>query len=289
MKRLTAFLSSLSGAERDRAAQVAAYLAQHPEAHRLLSGPAPQRLVPPAMLRDWVGMDCSIPDWLIDTCRSTTQDLAETLALMLPGPPASPEPDLAEVLADLASLPPGALSRGAVLTMARRLPVEPRALYFRLVTGTFRPPVAARVMADALRLLNGEPPATPNLAHEILTVMIYAEAALATGARAPEITVAVWQGNTLVPIHKARPTLSAPQAADLMTWIRAEATGRFGPLRAVPARQMFSLRFSALSASPRRRSGLRLVDPEITAWHPDRDPTEAAHLDALRGLLADTP
>ena len=273
MKRLSEVLRALGGPGADHAGLLAAYLASEPAATRLLCGTPPPRLIPIATLRDWVAGETGLPDWMIDACRSATGDLTEALALMLPAPHNADVPALSAVLADLTSLPPGPLARPAILSMARRLPPQERVLYFRLITGTFRaprPPVLADKTAPT---------------HDILAVMIYAEAALPTGASGPELTLAVWQGADLVPLTRARATLPAAQTTDLLTWIRKNATGRFGPLRAVPATQVFALRFSIPTANRRRKSGLSLTNPEIIGWHPDCDPSHAAHLDTLTALL----
>jgi len=286
MRRLAAFLSAFEHREPDRAALLAACLGQDPAAARLLTGPAPRALIPLATLRDWVAAETGLPDWLIDASRRATGDLAEALALILPAAQ-TPEPDLAEVLADLAALPPGPLAKSAILTMARRLPPEPRVLYFRLVTGTFRPAVTAALLAEAQRRIAGEAPANAPL-HHILAVMIYAQAALTTGARGPEITLAVWDDGHLIPITRARANLPAPQTASLMTWIRSTATGRFGPLRAVPAQQVFRLGFTTLAPNRRRKSGIILTNPRILDWLPDLSPSEAAQLTTLTALLPNT-
>jgi len=292
MRRLADLISALGQSDADRPALVAAYLAQGAAAEALLCGPAPKRLIPPATLRDWIAGESGLPDWLIDASTAATGDAAEALALILPAAappkPDPAEPDLPEVLADLAALPPGPLARAAILSMARRLPPEARALYFRLITGTYRAPVSAAVLAQARNLMAGLPASSSAAQHRILAVMIYAEAALATGARGPQITLALRHDNRLVPITRLRASLPAAQTTALMVWIRAHATGRFGPLRAVPARQVFRLGFSALTPNRRRLSGVTLTDPRILDWLPDRDPADADPLASLTALLPNT-
>lgn len=256
--------------------------ASDPAALRLLTGPPPPPLIPLAALRATIAAETGLPDWLIDASRQATGDLTEALALLLPAA-TGPEPDPTEVLADLATLPPGPLALQAILALARRLPPEPRALWFRLVTGGYRPPLTPARLAAAVATTE---PAAPR--HSLLAVMIYAEAALATGARGPMITLALWDGPALVPVTRARANLPADQTPALMAWIRAQATGRFGPLRAVPARQVFALGFASVTGNRRSKSGLALTDPQILAWLPDTDPLDAAPLAALTALLPNT-
>jgi hypothetical protein len=249
----------------DPAARARDWLAREPGAAPLICGPAPRRLIPVATLRDWIMDETALPPWLIDASRKATGDLAEALALLLPA--TGEEPALTDVLADLATLPPGPLARTAILTMAHRLPDLARVGYFRLITGTYKPPLTAA-------LLKRDPGPAPT--RSILAVMIYAEAALATGARGPEITLAVWQGADLVPVARARTALTDAQTARLMAWVRTHATAKFGPLRAVPPQQVFLLGFAGATLNRRRRSGITLTDPVILDWLPDCDPAGAA-------------
>ncbi|MGL6210696.1 MAG: hypothetical protein ACRC14_12790, partial [Paracoccaceae bacterium] len=186
-------------------------------------------------------------------------------------------PQLSEVLNDLQSLPPGPLARTAILSMARRLSPDTRTLYFKLITGTFRSPVTPALLAPVHNK-------TPHPRHQILAVMTHAEAALQSAASGPQVTLALRDGNALIPIAKARAALRDGQTPALMTWIRSHATTRYGPLRAVPPTQVFTLTFTTATPNHRRKSGLTLGDPLITAWHPDLDPSVAADLDSLRRM-----
>ncbi len=292
MIRLAAFLAALDRPEQDRARVLTAYLREAPDALPLLTGPAPRRLIPLAALRDWIATETGLPEWLIDASRRATGDLAEALALILP-PSGSPEPDLAEpdlaeVLADLAALPPGPLSKTPILAMARRLSPEPRTVYFRLVTGTFRPPVTAALLAQARSLMSAEVRVQAPPLHHIIAVMIYAETTLASGARGPEITLAVWNDGILIPITRAHANLPVQETADLMAWVRSNATRRFGPQRAVPPQRVFHIGFTAVTANRRRKSGLTLSDPQILGWLPDSTASDAADLASLTALLPNT-
>ena len=50
-----------------------------------LSGRKLKRLVGPALLRTWLGESCELPTWLIDETYDSVGDLADTIALLMPG------------------------------------------------------------------------------------------------------------------------------------------------------------------------------------------------------------
>lgn len=287
MKKLAALLSALEDPDQEHPALLAAYLSENPAAEPLLTRVAPPALISPTILRDWIAEATGLPNALIEASRRATGDLIEALALILPGPIAPP-PSLDQVLADLTALPPGPLAKSAILSTAFSLPVNERTLYFRLITGTLRLPLSAALLSQTRQVIAGVPTIPAEPTHQILAVMIYAQAALTTGARGPEITLAVWDGPALVPITRARANLPKPQISTLMAWIRSSATGRFGPLRAVPAQQVFRLGFTALTTNARRKSKLNLTGPRILDWLPDAPASDVARLHDLTVLLPNT-
>jgi len=288
--RLARLLAELNQPGNDKARAVAGFLrdAPDPAAHRLLTDP-PRRMISLAVYRTWVEDDTGLPPWLIDAARSATGDLAEALALCLPPPPPLARlPDLAQVLASLASLPPGPLARAELLALSAAMPPPERAALIRLVTGTLRLAVDPDTLLRAHRLAAGQ--ALPaQILHSILAVMIYAEATVPPGAGGPELTLALASGNGLVPIARARTALPAAETQSLLAWVRAASTGRFGPLHRVPATQLVTLAFEAVMPNRRRASGIALTRPQVVAWHPDRAVSDAAPLAALTGLLPNAP
>ena len=88
---------------------------------------------------------------------------------------------------------------------------------------------------------------------------------------------------TLVGLWARLPRTLA-ETPEIMAWIRANVTGRFGPVRLVPPVHLFEIAFDALSPNPRRKCGFDLVGAAITRWLPDQAGS-ADHLDALKKAL----
>ncbi len=121
-------------------------------------------------------------------------------------------------------------------------------------------------------------------------VMIYAQAG--SGRRATlftDYTFAVWDEKdgerTLVPIAKAYSGLTDTEINTLNRWIRANTLERFGPVRSVPAEQVFELAFEGINESTRHKSGIALRFPRIARWRTDLAPADADSLPQVRDLL----
>ena len=117
-------------------------------------------------------------------------------------------------------------------------------------------------------------------------VMIYAQAG--HGRRATlfsDFTFAVWDGDALVPFTKAYSGLTDAEFARITTWVRHNTLQRFGPVRRVPAVQVFELAFEGIQASPRHKSGIALRFPRILRWRHDKAAAQANTLADLRDML----
>ena len=121
-------------------------------------------------------------------------------------------------------------------------------------------------------------------------VMIYAQAG--SGRRATlftDYTFAVWDERdgerTLVPIAKAYSGLTDKEINSLNRWIRANTIERFGPVRSVPAEQVFELAFEGINASTRHKSGVALRFPRIARWRQDLGKDDADSLGQVKDLL----
>ncbi|MEQ8858924.1 MAG: ATP-dependent DNA ligase [Pseudomonadales bacterium] len=119
-------------------------------------------------------------------------------------------------------------------------------------------------------------------------VLIYAQAG--HGRRASlftDYTFAVPdERGELKPIAKAYSGLSDAEIRELDRWIRRNTLERFGPVRAVPAQQVFEIRFEGIAESPRHKSGLALRFPRIARWRRDVDAASVDSLADVRRLLA---
>lgn len=137
----------------------------------LFSGRRLKRVVPRSELRAAAAQVADLPEWLIDECLASVGDFGETLALLLPDPPAAPgasDPTAAEPAPDnlaelittrivpLARLGPAARARSLRDTWATLPTAAERFLFHKLISGTFRVGVsrtlALRALAEAFNL-----------------------------------------------------------------------------------------------------------------------------------------
>lgn len=235
-------------------ARFAAYAAEVGEgeaqtARALLSGTRPKRIASPATLLAWVAEATNTPPFLVEHCLNACPDLSELAALLLPPATGTP-PSMAEALAQLTG-------PGPYLSLARSLPPPARLILNRLATGTFR---------SKLTPAQNEPQ-SPGTCLAILTMIDPA---------APVATFALPHGNGLIPLTKLR--LALPETAEILTWVRANTTDRFGPLRQVTPTLVFEIAHQGTTPNKRRKSGFDLIEPRLIAWHPTLTPDRATPL-----------
>lgn len=106
------------------------------------------------------------------------------------------------------------------------------------------------------------------------------------GAESTALTFAVWRGGELVPVATARGELPPDQAGALAAFVRAETTGRFGPVRSVRPVLVFELAFEGVIRSGRHKAGLVLNAARVRRWYRDRRPGEADTLESLQRTAA---
>ena len=100
-----------------------------------------------------------------------------------------------------------------------------------------------------------------------------------------EYTFGVWHEGKLTTVAKANSGLSDAEFAELDAFIRANTTGKFGPMRAVKPELVFELAFEGVRQSTRHESGLTLRHPRINRWRREKKADEADSLETLRALL----
>ncbi|QOW20544.1 ATP-dependent DNA ligase [Lysobacter ciconiae] len=116
-------------------------------------------------------------------------------------------------------------------------------------------------------------------------VLIYAQSG--SGRRSTlytDYTFALWDGDTLVPVAKAYSGLTDKEILQLDRWIRGNTLQRFGPVRSVPAEQVFEIAFEGVNVSTRHKSGIAVRFPRIVRWRSDKPAAEADQVDILRAL-----
>ena len=118
-----------------------------------LSGRKPKRLIPTKNLRAWCAAEAGIEDWLFEDCYEVVGDLAETIALLLPRAGSGDDRSLAEWvehrIQPLRKLDE-AEQRERVLECWNDLEPQPRYVWNKLVTGSFRVGVSQGLVVRAL-------------------------------------------------------------------------------------------------------------------------------------------
>lgn len=117
-------------------------------------------------------------------------------------------------------------------------------------------------------------------------VMVYAQPG--RGRRAnlhTDYTFALWHDGELTPFAKAYSGLDDEEIKILDSWIRANTTERFGPVRAVAPKQVFELGFEGVQRSTRHRSGFAVRFPRILRWRRDKQAEEADRLASLEEMV----
>ncbi len=99
-----------------------------------------------------------------------------------------------------------------------------------------------------------------------------------------DYTFAVWRGEELVPVAKAYSGLTDAEIDEVDAFVRANTTGRFGPVRSVSPELVFELAFEGIARSRRHKSGLSMRFPRIARWRRDKAPTEADTVEMLERL-----
>jgi DNA ligase-1 len=121
-------------------------------------------------------------------------------------------------------------------------------------------------------------------------VMIYAQAG--HGRRAglyTDYTLAAWEGDQLLPVAKAYSGLTDEEMRAVDRWIKQNTLARRGPVRTVPAVQVFEIGFEGLQPSTRHKSGVAMRFPRILRWRKDKLPEQADTLDNLKAFLKGMP
>lgn len=124
-------------------------------------------------------------------------------------------------------------------------------------------------------------------------VLIYAQPG--TGKRAglfSDQTFGVWDpapppapGARLVPFAKAYSGLTNEELSRVDRFIRANTTGRTGPVRMVAPELVFEIAFEGIQESTRHASGIAVRFPRIARWRTDKTAAQADTIATLRGLL----
>lgn len=100
-----------------------------------------------------------------------------------------------------------------------------------------------------------------------------------------DYTFGIWRDDELVSFAKAYSGLTAEEIREVDEWVRANTTGRHGPVRTVNPELVFELAFEGIQESSRHKSGIALRFPRIARWRKDKPVNEADRIENLRALL----
>ncbi|MEY1554869.1 ATP-dependent DNA ligase [Yoonia sp. R2331] len=134
----------------------------------LFSGRRPKRTITATKLREWAAARAGLPDWLFEECYSVVGDLAETIALILPGSNGTSDESLSHWIGQikhLTTLEEDDRRRG-ILAAWDSLPTRERFLFTKLLTGGFRVGVSQKLMTRALAQATGQD--EPALTHKLM-------------------------------------------------------------------------------------------------------------------------
>ena len=125
----------------------------------LLSGRKPKRTVNTNLLRQWAAEISEIPLWLFEESYHTVGDLAETIAILVPGEMNQNQRCLSEWMSDLKSLANADESekKRFVTEAWAGLDSSARFVFNKLITGGFRVGVSQKLVVKALSRLLSKP------------------------------------------------------------------------------------------------------------------------------------
>ena len=101
-----------------------------------------------------------------------------------------------------------------------------------------------------------------------------------------DYTLAVWEGDKLVPFAKAYSGLTDAEIAEVDKYVKQNTLEKFGPVRTVKPGLVFEIAFEGIQESPRHKSGIALRFPRIQRWRKDKPIAEANSLEDLKSLLS---
>lgn len=119
----------------------------------LFSGRRPRRIVSSTTLQIWCAAQTALPDWLLAECYHTVGDLAETIALLLPGNTHSTDThNLSYYIEALRKLEKESeeTKRLFVITQWQQLHKDALFAFNKLITGGFRIGISQKMMVNAL-------------------------------------------------------------------------------------------------------------------------------------------
>lgn len=177
MKRLTHLFAAIDATNKtnEKVEAMASYFREAPAEDAIytiafLTGRRPKRAVNSTRMQTWAAELSGVPQWLFGECYDAVGDLAETIALILPGSESEGEDLPLHVWVEERLLPLGQLDeetqKEALTKYWRELDAAGRFVFNKLLTGAFRVGVSQELVIRAVSQASGIP--APVLAHRLM-------------------------------------------------------------------------------------------------------------------------
>lgn len=250
-----------------------------------LAGGKPRQIVPTRVLREFARVEAGVPEWLFDESYHAVGDLAETIALLLPGGERTDTEGLAHWMANrllpLRGLAPELLHE-RLREGFSRLDTPGRFVFAKLITGAMRVGVSRLLVTRALAAVAGvdakriaqrmigytDRSATPTA--EGFAALVSAEEPAATGRDAGQPYPFFLAHPLQIPLERFVDQLGTP-AQWVVEWkwdgIRAQVVQRDGRGWVWSrGEELVTDRFPELAAMAERLPYGTVIDGEILVW-----------------------
>lgn len=165
MKNFAALIQDLESSNKTTAKlnAMVSYLERAPEKDKLwfvalFTGKRPKRSINTSLLKEWALEISGLPYWLFVESYSAVGDLGETLSLILPRPDHKIEKSLSEWMAEIIRLRSFSDEdkKAYVLNVWNGLDYTERLIFNKLIGGSFRIGVSAKMLVNALAKYSGQ-------------------------------------------------------------------------------------------------------------------------------------
>ena len=102
-----------------------------------------------------------------------------------------------------------------------------------------------------------------------------------------DYTLAVKDGDNLVPVAKAYSGLTDAELVEVDRFIKKNTVEKFGPVRSVKPTLVFTIAFEGIGYSSRHKSGIADALSRILRWRKDKSVEDINTLNSLRLLVED--
>lgn len=166
MKEFASLIETLDSTNKtnDKVGALVKFFKEAPEKDKvwavaLFSGKRPRRSITVTLLAQWSSQLAAIPEWLFGECYQATGDLSDVISLLYKFPESSIDRTLDEWIRDITSLSnaDNAAKEKFIKETLPSLGYYERFILVKIITGSFRIGVSAKIMINALSEATGIP------------------------------------------------------------------------------------------------------------------------------------